>query len=433
MKYLNIKYTKGLKDFFLLWSTQSLSLMGSSLTSFALIIWSYEQGGSALKTALLSVSTYAPYVMLSIILGTLSDRWNKKLCILVCDTIAALSTLLILWLFVTNQLQLWHLYVLNFITGTMDAFQQPASDVAITLLTPKEQYQCVSGLRAFSQSLITILTPIIASALLAFGGLLMVLILDLITFVIAFLTLSLVIHIPNVSKAKKEESALLKEIKASWLYLKQNRGILDLILFLACINLVAAMHDAALPAMILSKTQDVQGLGWVNAFGGFANLAGSVFVIFTKKPKSRIRVICYALLFSMSTENFFMAFGNTLPIWCMGMLLGWISIPLMNANLDVILRERIPVEIQGRIFAVRNTLQFFTIPLGYTWGGWLIDSVVEPLMSTTQITQLHTLFGNGKGSGAAMLFFFIGIIGIGICLFFQHDRHIQKLETKNNE
>ena len=58
-----------LGPFLRLWSTQTFSALGSSMTSFALVIWAYEQSGSALSTALLSICSYAPYVLLSIFAG----------------------------------------------------------------------------------------------------------------------------------------------------------------------------------------------------------------------------------------------------------------------------------------------------------------------------------------------------------------------------
>ena len=78
-----------LRPFLILWSTQSLSTLGSSMTAFALVLWSYQSQGSALSTALLSVCSYAPYVAMSIFAGALSDRWDKKRTMLVCDTLAA--------------------------------------------------------------------------------------------------------------------------------------------------------------------------------------------------------------------------------------------------------------------------------------------------------------------------------------------------------
>lgn len=159
------------------------------MTSFALVIWAYEQSGSALSTALLSICSYAPYVLLSIFAGALSDRWNKKATMLICDAAAALTTV----------------------------------------------------------------------------------------------------------------------------------GVLVL----------------------------------------------------------------------LSTD--------ALCVWCVGAVLGWLSIPLMNANLDVLFRTRIPVEMQGRVYAARNSLQFFTIPLGYLLGGALVDTVFEPFMAVLQTPEslFCCLFGTG--------------------------------------
>ena len=133
-----------LRTFLLLWVTQSFSALGSAMTSFALVVWSYQQQGSALTTSLLSICSYAPYVFLSIFAGALSDRWNKKRTMLVCDSFAAATTLLILILLKTENLALWHLYILNALNGLMNTLQQPASDVAVSVLTPREQYQRVS-------------------------------------------------------------------------------------------------------------------------------------------------------------------------------------------------------------------------------------------------------------------------------------------------
>lgn len=81
------------------------------------------------------------------------------------------------------------------------------------------------------------------------------------------------------------------------------------------------------------------------------------------------------------------------------------------------------------MYSVRNSLQFFTIPIGYFLGGFLVDRLFEPLMAIqTDKSLLVMLFGNGKGSGAAFLFFVIAFAGIGVCLYFRHDRHIRGLE-----
>ena len=98
MKNINdfFNAVKEMKTYLALWLTQSFSGLGSAMTSYALVIWSYSQRGSALMTALLMVSSYAPYVLLSVFAGALSDKWNKKRTMLVCDSVAALTTVAML-------------------------------------------------------------------------------------------------------------------------------------------------------------------------------------------------------------------------------------------------------------------------------------------------------------------------------------------------
>lgn len=411
---------KELKPYLMLWSTQAFSALGSGMTGYALVLWLYLRSGSALKTALLSICSYAPYVIMSIFAGALSDRWNKKRTMLICDLIAAISTVVVFALIKTESLCEWHLYFLNALNGLMNTVQQPASEVAATLLIPKEYYQKTSGLRSFSQSLNSIMTPLLATVIFSFAGIEAVIVVDLVTFIVAFFTLGLFIHIPENQITKQSKEKLSQSVLKGLVWLKQNPLILNLILFLACINLVASTYDAVLPAMLLSKNNGGKMvLGIVNTCVGIATLIGSIFVIIMPTPKNRVKAICLALFFSMSTENFLLAFGNTPIVWCIGAVLGWLSIPFMSANMDVIFRRTIPPDMQGRVYSCRNTLQYFTIPIGFLLGGLLVDTVFEPLMITQSETSLLVwLFGAGKGSGAAMLFGVIGVVGVVICLSF---------------
>lgn len=418
-----------LKQFIILWLTQSLSQLGSAMTNFALVIWLYQDSGSALTTALLAVCSYAPYVIMSIFAGAISDKWNKKTVMLVCDSFAAACTVVVLILLKTGSLEVWHLYLLNALNGLMNTVQQPASEVASTLLTPEKHYQKTSGMRSFSNSLVSILTPVFATAITAIAGIETVIAFDLTTFSIAFIVLLFFIKLPAVEKKEEDKGeSLISSAKSGLLYLKSNKGFLWLIMFLAAINLIASMYDAALPAMVLSVS-DEQALGAVNACVGAATLVGSIIVTFLPAPKNRIKVVCNCMLISMSTENFLLAFGRTPLIWCIGAVLGWLVIPIMNANLDVIFRTHIPVEMQGRVYSAKNTLQFFTIPVGFLLGGALVDNVFEPFMASVEEGNvLSFLFGVGKGSGAAMLFGIIGVIGVLICLFFMRMKAIRTLE-----
>lgn len=412
---------KELKIFLILWSTQSLSQLGSAMTNFALTLWLYQKTGSALQTALLAVCSYAPYVLASIFAGALSDRWDKKKTMLACDTFAACCSVAVLALLKTGALMPVHMYILNAVNGLMNTVQQPAGDVAMTLITPKKHYQRTSGLRSFSNSLVTILNPVFATALFALAGLEAVIYVDLLTFAAAFLSLLFFVRIPAVSAEAAEKESFFVTVKAGLGYLEQNRMILVLILFLAGVNLVASAFDAVLPAYVLPRENGGEKvLGIVTSCSGIATLAGSVIITMLPAPKNRIRVIYVTMLISLSLENFVLAFSRTPLLWCAAQIIGWLLVPVMNANLDVILRTTIPVDIQGRVYSCRNTLQFFTIPVGFLLGGFLVDEVCEPVMAAASPDSVLRLwFGSDKGSGAAMMMFVLGVMGVAVCLYFR--------------
>ena len=419
----------GLKTFLIVWSTQNLSILGSAMTSFALVVWSYQQQGEALTTALLSVCSYAPYVALSVFAGGLGDRWDKRKTMILCDSFAALATLAVLALLRTGRLEIWHLYVINALTGLMNTIQNPVSEVMVTLLTPKDQVQRVSGLLSLSSSLVSLLSPVFATAMLTLLGLEAVIFFDLATCAVAVLTMAFGVQVPNVP-TPEEKTSLIQSAREGLRWLAGNRGILDLILFLAAINLIASIYNAALPAMVLSRSGGGETeLGLLETCTGLANLAGSLLATLLPAPRSRVRVICNSLLFSMSTENLLLALGRHAGVWYIGAVLGWLFIPVMNANLGALLRLHIPVELQGRVYAARNSLQFFTIPVGYLLGGWLVDRICEPLMAALPPdAPLLRLLGSGKGSGAALVFLGIAFAGVLVCLVFRQDKRLWALE-----
>lgn len=405
-----------LKDFLILWSTQSVSQLGSSITAFALTLWLYEKTGSSLTTAALTICSYAPYVLMSIFAGALTDRFDKKKTMLVCDVLAVCCTIAVFGLFRTNHLMVWHLYALNVISGLMNTVQQPASEVAMTLIMPEKYYQKTSGLRSLSRSLISILNPLIATAVYSFAGLTGVVAVDIGSFAIAFTALLFFVKIPE-SRSERQESVLVLA-KGGIGFLKENSMIMTLILFMSGVNLISSAFEATLPGLVLPNSKGGQAvLGVVTSCSGVAMIIGSLIVSVLPKPKDRVKVVYMTMLFSLGTENFILAFSREPFVWCMGQIIGWVLVPVMSANLDVILRSTIPVELQGRVYACRNTLQFFTIPIGLFLGGFMVDNVCEPFMTAfDDLSILKTLFGIGKGSGAALMMFILGVSGSIICI-----------------
>lgn len=115
--------SNGFKKFIVLWLSQGISQLGSSMTAFALVLFAFEKSGSALLVSLLSFCNYVPYIIFSMFAGTFVDRHGKKQVMLASDTIAALGTLAVLLFFKAGQLSLFHIYTVNAVVGITTAFQ----------------------------------------------------------------------------------------------------------------------------------------------------------------------------------------------------------------------------------------------------------------------------------------------------------------------
>ena len=414
MKKKNVFFE--LRDFLILWGSQAVSTLGTAMTNFALIVWVYGQKGTASSITLLSVFSFLPSILFCFVAGTVADRWDKKRIMLAADLVAALGTTTVLVLYLASALQIWHLYVINFLLSFMNAFQNPASYVATSLLVPKEHYVRVSGLQAFSGSIVTILAPALGSSVLAFGGLEAVLIIDLATFLVAFLTLLFLIKIPKIeNKREAVKESFLQSCMAGVNFLRKHAALLRIILFFAFINFIAKMGGyGMLPALVLGRTgNDQVVLGIVEAAVGIGTLVGSVFVTLMKPAKDRVKVIFFACGISFLLGDVGQSISHTLPLWVAAAFASNVPMAFLNANLTAVMRTNVPIEMQGRVFSARDTIQFSTIPVGLFLGGILADHVFEPLMAAMSPLQevLSIFFGTGRGSGVAIIFFIVGMIG----------------------
>ncbi len=413
---MNKKSTfKGLQSFFVLWSSQTVSSLGTAMTEFALIIWVYGQKENASSVTLLTICTFLPTILFRFIAGTFVDRWDKKRIMLVVDFVAACGTLTIFLLYSVSALQTWHLYVINILLSFMNAFQCPASYVATSLLVPKEQYTRVSGLQSFSGSVVSILAPALGSVLLTVGGLPLVLIFDLVSFAIAFFSLLFFVKIPVIErKAVECKESFVKNCMTGICFLRDNAPLLHMVLFFNVINFLAKIgNDGMLSPFVLSRTDNNQtALGVVQTAVALGILAGSIIITLTKPAKNKTRVIfvgCAVTCFG----NVVQSLTFTPIAWSIAAFISYLSAVIMNANLDTVMRTRVPIEMQGRVFSAKDTLQNGTIPLGLFLGGVLADYVFEPFMETPSSLQriLGVFFGTGKGSGIAIMFFCVGILG----------------------
>lgn len=421
------------KRFIIFWFSQALSQLGSAMTAFALILWAYTQNGSAMTVSLMSFFNYVPYIIVSLFAGAFVDNHSKKKIMLTSDSIAAICSAFILILNVRSGLQIWHIYFVNFIIGFMNAFQGPASSVAIGKIVPKDKLTQVSGMNSFSGNLVTVLSPVLAASLFALGGLKLILAIDLLSFIFAFSILLFVLKIPEDFSQKEEKQSMFAGCMEGFHYLKANTGIFMIILTMALLNFFSRLtYENILSPMILARSENNSVvLGIVNAVMGIGGIVGGIIVSTGKTKAKSTKMIYVSALLSFLLGDVIMGIGRNVFFWSFAALAASLPIAFINAGQMVILYKYVPEKIQGRIFAVRNALQFSTIPLGILLGGFLADYVFEPFMTTEKplAKTLQTIVGTGAGSGMAVMFLCTGVLGAMFSFISYRQKAIRNLEV----
>lgn len=411
-----------LRGFLILWLGQSVSSLGSSMTSYALILWVYRQRGTAMSMTLLAFFSYLPSIAFSFIGGAFADRWDKKRTMLVSDLIAALGTVSVFFLYATGGLQVWHLYLVNFLLSFMGAFQGPASYVSVSLLVPKKHYARASGLQGLSSAAVQIATPALASAVFMLLGLEAVFIVDLSTFLFAFLTLLFLVRIPEgaLERAAQKREAFFTSLKQGLRFLWGHKALFCLILYMALINLLAYTTGyGLLPAMVLKRSGGDEALyGFVSMAIGLGMLVGSLLVTLIKPARNKTRLIFITMAVSFGLGDILWGITRTGGWWIFSGFAGNVLVPFTNACMFIIMRTQVPTELQGRVFSARDTFQYFTIPLALLLSGALADYGLEPFMASSSGAArfFAGIVGEGPGSGMALIFVITGLVGVIVSL-----------------
>lgn len=415
------KGPSGMPAFTTVWVGQLISLLGSGMTWFALTIWAWEITGQATTLALVGFFAFGPTVLLSPVAGALVDRWNRKLVMMLSDLAAGLSTVVVLILFATDHLEIWHLYVTGAFAGAFQAFQFPAYSAAVTMMLPKEQYTRASGMLSLAGSASGVLAPIMAGVLLGQIGVAGIMIIDIFTFVVAIAAL-LVVYIPQpaVTEAGREgRGSLWKESGYGFRYIFKRPSLLGLQLVFFGINLIASFSFTVLSPMILARTgNDEIVLGTVRSAMGLGGVVGGLLLSTWGGPKRRVHGVLLGMALSSLLGSLVLGVGDRVLIWAMGAFFAFFFIPIINGSNQAIWQAKVAPDVQGRVFAVRRLIAQITAPLGMLLAGPLADHVFEPAMMQggSLASSFRGLVGTGPGAGMALMFILTGFLGVMVGL-----------------
>jgi len=405
---------RGMGIFKLINLGQFISMIGTGLTRFALGVWVYQRSGSATQFALVSLFSILPNILVGPFAGALVDRWNRRRLLIVCDTGAALSTLLLALLIYTGRLELWHVYLATGLSAGFGAFQGPAFSATVPLLVAKQDLPRASSLAQLAAGVAQIVSPALAGLFITLINLYGVLFIDFVTF-LAAVSVLFVVPIPNprhTNDDAAQRKSLWREAARGWSYLRERRGLLGMVMLFGVTNFFMGVVLALATPLILSRFRPA-ALGSAMTVAGLGLLAGGLLTARLGGPGRRaLRVLAFTALAGVSIT--FAGLRPSLPLIAGAAFVFFFSMQIVGACFSIIVQTKVEPGIQGRVFSLSGLIANSTLPLAYVTAGPLADKIFEPLMAVggRLAGSVGAVIGTGPGRGIGLLFILMGVLTV---------------------
>ncbi|MBP6015375.1 MAG: MFS transporter [Candidatus Promineofilum sp.] len=371
---------RSIRPFLVLWTGQVVSLIGSQLVQFALIWWLTQQTGSATVLAFASIVGLVPQVILGPFVGPLIDRWNRKRTMIVADLAVALSTAALVYLFATDTIAVWHVFVALFVRALGGAFHWPAMTASTSLMVPPQHLTRVQGLNQILNGGLGIASAPLGALLLTLFPMQNILMIDIVTAAVAIAIITFVAvpqPQPSAEQAAATGSAYFADLRAGLLYLLNWRGLLVMAGMGMMVNMVLSPTNSFMPLLV---TDHFAGTAWhlglLEAGFGIGVLAGGILLGLWGGFKRRVVTSLMGLsgiglgimLVGLAPASFF-------PLAVAGMILAGAMGSLCNGPIMAIFQANVASDMQGRVFTLVGSATAAMMPLGLIVAGPLADII----------------------------------------------------------
>lgn len=399
-----------MKKFLIIWVGELLSTIGSGLTAFGLGVYVYQQTGMATATALVSLLALLPTVLLGPLAGVLADRYDRRKLMILGDGLSALGLFYILFCVISGTAGLVNICIGVTVSSVFASLLEPAYRATITDLIPQEQYAKASGLVQMAGSAKFLISPFLAGLLMKHSGITLILWINICTF---FVTVTATLFVARSVKQEKKQGQKRfgAELAEGFRILKNKPGIMQLVLLAALVCFFLTFIQTLSTPMLLAFT-DEAALGIVETICAVGMLVSSLLIGVFSIKGSYVKTLAMAFF---GIGGFMVLFGireNIILITVSGFLF-FMCLPFANTCLDILVRQNIPNEAQGRAWGMIGLISQMGYVLANAVCGVLADYVFAPALREDGFLygNVGKVIGTGEGRGAALLI----ILG-GICM-----------------
>lgn len=350
--------------FWVIFCGQALSLIGSAMTQFVLLWWITDTTGSVAALGMAGMAALLPQALLGPLGGTLADRYSRRRLMIAADLVSASCMAVLIALFLTDAVALWHLYAMMAVRSAMQAFQQPAASASTAMLVPSHFLARAVGL---NQSLLGIMTvgaaPLgaLAMSLMPVGWALAI---DVLTALLGITPL-LLFAIPQPPADKAKRRGLWREFREGVDVVWHNPALRQLYALVTVSAMVIMPLFALVPLLV--KTHFGGGAPQVAVFeslSGIGMVAGGALMA-ALAPARRIPWVLWGFTVSCAAMAL-MALAPGDMFWT-GVAL-WTASGMAfvagNAPFMALLQGTIPNQLQGRVLSLLSTLIGLAAPVG---------------------------------------------------------------------
>lgn len=393
-----------MRIFTIIWLGQLVSTIGNHMSDFALVLWAWQLTGSATALTLVGFFYGLPQIPIALFAGLLVDRFNRKHLMMLGDAIAALSTLAIALLYLTDSLDIWHIYSAAAINGGFGQIQRLAYQTSISSMVPPTQYTRANSMNSVVHYGSAIVAPALAGLLYPLVGLLGILSVDLVTFGMAIATL-LFVQIPQPPPVEKTDS-VLRQLTFGLRHVWTRNDMRKLIIITALFWFAHDLGEAIYDPMILARTNgDARVLASTATAAGIGGVTGAIVLSVWGGPKQRVHGMLIGFVGAGLSKAVF-GLGQSPLIWLPTQFCSSLNFPLLGSSETALWMESTQPDIQGRVFAANDLVIQLVSALAALLAGPLADKVLEPMMRSPpmRIHLLGYIFGTGAGAGSSMLY-----------------------------
>ena len=389
-----IKYEKWQRQTALFLGSQTISLFGSSLVQYAIFWYLTLETQSGVIMTLSTIFGFLPTFFISPFAGVWADRYNRKRLIVLSDGIIALSTLVLVLLFLAGQRSIWILLATSAIRALGAGIQMPAVGAILPQIVPEKELTRINGLNGSIQAVVMLVSPMISGALYQFAPMEGIFLIDIVTAALAIAILVFFLKVPTHEKASQEQvSNYLQDMKLGFSYIQNHTFITRLFLYFFFFFFMAAPVSFLSPLQVArSFGDDVWRLTAIEIAFSIGMISGGLWIASWGGFKNRIHSIAAAIAV-MGLCSFGM--GVIPNFWIYLFLMGLVGlfIPLLNAPSMTLLQEKVEEDFLGRVFGVQSMVASAMMPLGMLVFGPLADRMaIEILMAVSGLFLMVVAF-----------------------------------------